>query len=164
MLDYEILDLDGQRSRRTIADALAVLESQAAFGQEDAAEIRVGIMPLRSDKSIGIVQIVYEVPCTEKSYVVPLPSAEYFRGTSADGHCERRRIQLLDSALVDAKGNVRLANGETVRAVEVEPARLPLASTKLEWRVVHLAIGCCWTAEDAPFTEREVREKCYRPL
>jgi hypothetical protein len=164
MRDYQILELDGKRSRRTIADALAVLEMRAAFGQEDIAEIRVRMMPLRPDKSVGIVQVVFDVPCSENSYAIPLPSAEYFRGMSADGHRKRHRIELLAGALTDAKGNVRLGNGDAMRAVEVEPARLPLAPTKLDWRIIRLAIACCWTAEDAPFSEPAVHEACYRPL
>ena len=41
---------------------------------------------------------------------------------------------------------------------------MPLKPTELDWRIVHVAIACCWTARDAPFSEREVREKCYRSI
>jgi len=164
MRAYEILDQDDQRRRRTVADALAVLESQAAFGREDKAEIRVGTMSLVQTKDVRTVLVLFDLPGSEKSYAVPMPSAECFRGTAADDRRERHRIEHLDRGLVDANGGVRLANGATMRAVEVEPARLPLAPTELDLRIVHLSIACCWMAKDAPFTEREVRAKCYRSV
>jgi hypothetical protein len=101
------------------------------------------------------------LPAARKASPSRCPSAECFTGTSADDCRGRRPIEHLDGGLLDAKGIVRLANGETIRAVEVEPARLPLTPTKLDWRILHLTIACCWMAENAPFTEREVRAKCF---
>ena len=40
MRNYEILAAAGTACRRTVADALSVLESQAAFGDDDTAQIR----------------------------------------------------------------------------------------------------------------------------
>ena len=120
-------------------------------------------MPLRPDKSVGIVQVVFDLPYTEKGYALPLPSAEYFRGVWVSGQRERLSVEMLNRATVDYRGNVTLANGDTLRAIEIEPARSPRNPTMLDWRIVHIALRCCWTAENAPFTEREVREKCYPP-
>lgn len=162
MRTYEILDLAGQRSRRTIADALAVLQSLAAFGEHDRAEIRVGLMPLVPRKYVGLAQIVFDVPCSEQSYAVPLPSAEFFRAYSVEGQRERYGIELLDRGIVDGRGNVRLADGQTLRAIEIEPTRLPLKPTALDWRIVHLAIECCRVGENSGAFS--AREKCYRAL
>jgi len=123
--------------RRTIMDALAVLESEAAFGEEDIAEIRVGLMPLAPRKHVGLVQTVFDVPCSERSYAVPLPSAEFFRAYSIEGQRERYGIELLDRGIVDARATVRLADGKTVHATHIEPVRLPLNPTELDWRIVH---------------------------
>ena len=89
MRNYEILDLDRLRNRRTIADALAVLESQAAFGEDDTAEIRISVVSLAPGKCVGLVQVMFDVPCSEKSYAVPLPSAEYVHARRTNGHRER---------------------------------------------------------------------------
>ena len=138
--------------------------SKATFGEGDTAEIRVKMMPLRPDKYVGIVQVVFDVPCTEKGYAVPLPSAEYFGGIWADGRRERVAIEFLDRATATCNGEVSLTDGEHVYAVEIEPMRLPLNPTVLDWRIIDVALACCWTSEDAPFTESEVRQECYRSL
>jgi hypothetical protein len=164
MRNYEILDLDRPRDRRTIADALAVLESQAAFGDDDTAEIRIALMSLAPRKCVGLVQVMFDVPCSDKSYAVPLPSAEYCYGSWTNGDRERYHIELLDRGTVDTRGDVWLTDGGTIHAVEIEPARLPLRPTFLDWRLVHVALDCCWTERAIPFSEREVHEKCYRPI
>jgi hypothetical protein len=161
---YEILDLAGLRQRRTLADAIAVFESQAAFGSDDKAEVRIGLIPLAARKSVGLVQVVFDIPGSDKSYAVPLPSAEFFRAQSPRGLPVRSSIDSLHQAIVDARGNVLLPNGQTASGVEIEPTHLPLKPSDLDWRIVHVALECCWIAKDAPFTEREVHEKCCRSI
>lgn len=125
-------------------------------------------MPLAPSRNVGVIAVVFDVPGSDKGYAVALPSAEFFEGSWTSGLRERNHAELLDRGLVDAAGGVRLANGETVHAVEIEPARLPLTPTKLDWRIIHVAIACCRTSEAASPSEREnerrVREKCYRPV
>src|ERR1700728_3146756 len=104
MRTYEILDLAGLRKRRTIADVLAVLEDQAAFGKKDLAKIRIGSMPLAPGKCVGLVQVIFDDPGSEKSYAVPLPSSEFFRTSSANGQNKRHSIVLLNRGRVDAQG------------------------------------------------------------
>jgi hypothetical protein len=116
MRNYEILDLDRLRNRRTIADALAVLESQAAFGEYDNAEIRIALAPLLPDKCVGLTQVIFDGPCSDKSYAVPLPSAEYAYARDTNGQREQYSIEIIDRAIVNAKGNVRLASGATIQA------------------------------------------------
>lgn len=164
MRTYEILDLAGMRERRTVADALAILEAEAGFGEEDKAETRVGLVPLRPGQNVGLVQVVFDVPCSVKSYSVPLPSAEFFYAYSAERRRERYPIPLLDRGIVDARGVIALANRQTIRSVEIEPARLPLDPTDLDWRIVHVAVECCRTDKSDRFSEREVDNRCYRPL
>jgi len=96
MRSYEILEQASQSSRRTIADALAVLETEAAFGEDDTAQIRIGQLPLPSRETVGLVLVIFEVPCTDKGYAVPLPTATQFY---AD-HGSSRRV-LFDVGLFD---------------------------------------------------------------
>jgi hypothetical protein len=72
MRSYEILAQASQSSRRTIADALAVLEAEAAFGEDDTAQIRIGHLRLPSGEIVGLVQVVFDMPYTNKGYAVPV--------------------------------------------------------------------------------------------
>jgi len=61
MRSYEILEQASQSSRRTIANALAVLETEAAFGEDDTAQIRIGQLPLPSRETVGLVLVIFEM-------------------------------------------------------------------------------------------------------
>lgn len=168
MTACEILDLDSLNNRRTVGDAIAMLQSCAGFGDEDTAQIHVLLMPLAPNKDVGAIAAVFEVPYGDKAYTVPLPSAEFFTGRLKNGARIRRHVKLLHQAIVDPAGWVRLRNGETLRSVEIERARLPLAPTELDRRIVRVALTCCRTSEAPSPSEREnqrrVVEKCYRRL
>lgn len=168
MTNYEILDLDGLRKRRTVADAIAVLQSGATFGDDDTAQIRVELMRLAPGKDVCAIVVVFSVPCSDKAYTVPLPSAKFFTAYFGNGVRSRSPVKLLHQAIVNPAGWVRLSNGETVRAVEIVPARLPLTPTELDRRIVRVALACCRTLEIPSPSEREnqrrVVEKCYRRL
>jgi hypothetical protein len=145
MPQYERLCEAGRISRRTLADAIEVLHQKAGFGDNDRAEIAIGLLKLPSAEVVGLVQIIFDPQIGDKAYVVALPTSKQFKAYRANA---RQRscfdIAELDGAVVDGSGNVLLANGIALRAVAVIPARLPLAPTELDWRIVHqtlLAIG-----------------------
>jgi hypothetical protein len=168
MENCEILDPAGMNKRRTLADALTVLESLAGFGDDDAAQIRVMPIPLAPGRAVGAMAVVFEVPCSDRGYAVPLPTAEFFTAYGSNGLRVREPVKLLDQARVDATGRVCLANGELLRGLEVKPVRLPLEPTELDWRILGVALRSCRTSGAPSPNEREnerrVIEKCYRPL
>lgn len=137
MRSYEILGQASQSSPRTIVDALAVLEKEAAFGEDDTAQIRIGQLQLPSRETVGLVLVVFDMPCTDKGYAVPLRTAKQFYADHGSSRRVLFDVGQFDEAVADWKGNVFLTTGETLRAVEVVPARLPLKHTKLDWRIVH---------------------------
>ena len=153
MRSYEILGQASQSSRRTIADALAVLEAEAAFGEDDTAQIRIGHLQLPSGETVGLVLVVFDMPCTDKGYAVPLPTATQLYADHGSSRRVLFDVGLFDEAVADGKGNVFLTTGETLRAVEVVPARLPLKPTDLDWRIVHATVECV-----------EKKQSCYRGL
>lgn len=139
MRHYVRLCENERASRRTIADAVAVFEKEAAFGRGDAATIHVRRMLLPSREIVGIVLLIFDIPCSEKSYVVSLPSSTHFYSYgSADMQSD---IILLHGAVVDSRAAVVLADGTSLRAVELVPARLPLEPTELDYRIVHATIA-----------------------
>jgi hypothetical protein len=114
MRSYEILGQASQSSRRTIADALAVLETEAAFGEDDTAQIRIGHLRLPSRETVGLVLIVFDMPCTDKSYAVPLPTAKQFYADNGSSRRVLFDVGLFDEAVADSMGNVFLTTGETL--------------------------------------------------
>lgn len=135
MRNYERLLEDKRTSRRTVADAIAVLEQSAAFGSGDTATIQVGRLPLPSGVVAGLVHVIFDVPFSEKSYVVSLPTSTYFYSRSCHG--VRLDIGMLHKATADSRGEVVLPTGTSLCAVELVPARLPLEPTELDYRIVH---------------------------
>jgi hypothetical protein len=154
MPQYERLSEERRNSRRTIADAIEVLHDKAGFAERDHAQIRIGPFRLPSGEVVGLVQICFDSLTNDKVYVVSLPSSRQFYGrrpNSPEGG--RFDIEQLHGAVLDETGHVLLTDGETLRAVEVIPARLPLEPSKLDWRIVHHTISYIGA-----------EERCYRSL
>jgi hypothetical protein len=138
MPQYERLCEEGRISRRTMADAIEVLHEKAGFGDNDRAEISIGLLKLPSAEVVGLVQITFDPQIGDKAYVVSLPTSKQFKAYRTNA---RQRgcfdIAELHGAVLDGSGNVLLANGIALRGVEVIPARLPLEPTELDWRIIH---------------------------
>jgi hypothetical protein len=142
MTQYERLSEENRNSRRTIADIIEVLRNEGGFCDDDRAQIRVGLGKLPSAEVVGVVQILFDRPSDDRGYVVSLPTSTHFRARSPNSsRCDRFDIQILDKATVDSTGNVLLADGSALCAVEVVPCRLPVTPSKLDWRIVHYTIS-----------------------
>jgi hypothetical protein len=158
---YERLAEGCRTSRRTVADAVAVLQDYAGFSENDRAEIRIGGLRLPSAEVVGLVQIVFDRPDCDKSYLVSLPTSRLFRGRRlGTRQYDRFNIELLDDAVLDGGSNVRLTDGTLMCAVEVFPARLPLAPTALDWLIVYRTIRFV----DAKENGFDPKERCFRLL
>jgi hypothetical protein len=142
MPQYERLCEEGRISRRTMADAIEVLHEKAGFGDNDRAEISIGLLQLPSAEVVGLVQIIFGPQISDKAYVVSLPTSKQFQAYRTNA---RQRVCFdiaeLDGAELDGTGKVLLANGIALRTVEVIPARLPLKPTKLDWRIIHYTLS-----------------------
>src|SRR5689334_10601226 len=78
MRKYTLLSEENVQRRRTVADALNVLE--AAIGAWDSMGARIEVGPLRlpAGKLVGLVSVIYDVIGGNESYVVRLPTATQF--------------------------------------------------------------------------------------
>ena len=142
MPQYERLCEEGRISRRTMADAIEVLHEKAGFGDNDRAEISIGPLKLPSAEVVGLVQIIFDPQFGDKAYVLSLPTSKEFKAYRANARQrERFDIAELHGAILDGRGAVLLTNGTALRAVEVIPARLPLAPTELDWRIIHQTLS-----------------------
>jgi hypothetical protein len=154
MRKYERLLEEGRNSRRTIADALEVLRSVAAFNEHDRAEICIGLLRLPSGDVVGLVDVCFNAPLREKACRVSLPTSGAFRAI-CEGSARRDDFEIarLDGAVVGADATVLLSDGTRLRAVEVLPAPLPYEPTGLDRRIVHHAISSAGA-----------EQRCYRSL
>lgn len=154
MQHHEFLRQQERGQRRTVADAVDVLDREGGFESTDFAEIQIGLLSLPSRDKVGLVNVLFDSHTRGKTFVVSLPTAAGF-DAKCKGENDARKFNIseLDGAQVDSNGIVRLPGGMVIRAVEVLPAELPLNPSDLDWRIVHHVIAIAG-AED----------KCYRSL
>jgi hypothetical protein len=154
MQHHELLREEERNQRLTVSHAIDVLANDADFGDDDFAEIQVGILPLPSRDKVGLANVFFDSHTLGKTLVVSLATSAGFRA-KCQGEADARRFSIfeLDGAKVDNNGIVRLSSGLMLRAVTVIPAKLPLKPSELDYRIVHLVISIIG-AED----------RCYRSL
>lgn len=138
MKEHERLAEPDRHLRRTAMDALEVLRKEVGFQDDDQAEFHVGLMELLSDDKVGVVDIKFERPTRKTVCCVSLPTSTHFVAKMERQTFFRRfEITRLDHARIDGRGHVRLSDGGKLRALEIEPERLPVKPSDLDWRIVH---------------------------
>ena len=141
MLTYVRLAEPDRTKRRTAMDALEVLRKQAGFQDNDTAQFHIGLMRLPSGEKVGLVDIRYHNPASDTVNCVSLPTSRHFSAIPTGFPVSRRfEIFRLNLARVDGVGRVQLEDQIELRALEVEPARLPVQPSDLDWRIVHLTL------------------------
>jgi hypothetical protein len=154
MKHYERLREDERNQRLTVSHAIDVLANDADFGDDDFAEIQVGILPLPSQEIVGLTNVFFDSRALGKMLVVSLATSAGFWAIR-QGEVEACWFSIfeLDGAKVDNGGLVRLSGGAIVRAVTVIPAKLPLKPSELDFRIVHHVISIIGA-----------QDRCYRSL
>lgn len=111
--------------RRTIADAMEVLRKNG-FMDHDQAAILVGPLELPSGEMVGLPNLFFPSVERQSMLIVSLATSKRF-WARREGHpgLEQFDIFQLDRAYVRVDGTAVLADGEKIRAVTVDPARLP---------------------------------------
>jgi hypothetical protein len=145
--------LDEERaSRRTVADAIELLRQGANLQTDDHAQIHVGLLALPSSQVVGLIDIQFEDFGGDLVHCVSLPTSGQFRAICQhSARIETYDILRLVCASVNGAGQVTLADGAVVHAVEVLPVYLHYEPSNLDWRIVHHVIAIAG-AED----------RCYR--
>jgi len=164
MKEHERLAEAERHLRRTAMDVLEVLRKEAGFREEDRAEFHIGLMQLPSRDKVGLVDIRFDSPARKTVCCVSLPTAGHFSAIPHGFPVSRRfEIARLDRARIDGRGHVQLDDGSEMRALEIEPARLPIEPSDLDWRIVHLTLELvgakdCYRSlrEDFPPDERDI--------
>lgn len=140
MPPFVILGSKDRRSRRTIADCLEVVSGHVDLSTLDEIKLQIGSLRLPSGQIVDLSLVRFHAH--DAIYVVSLPSSTEFTALPEGGHQrERFNITQLHGSAVDAQGNVSLAKGGILRAVEVIPTPLPLKPTNLDWRIIHATLS-----------------------
>jgi hypothetical protein len=132
---------------RTLADALNKLHERGALSEDGQAEVRIAPMQLPDGSTSAAVTV------SAFGRSVLMPSATHFTAKDMSGALLRREISALAAAVSDADGNVQLADGSSVRAVELERVRLTYKLTLEQENILRCVIKVL-NAED----------RCYRPI
>jgi hypothetical protein len=134
---FEILAEEDRRKRRTLADALEVLRTDANFQEGDAAEIRLGTLKLPSSEIVYLVYVSFRSTIHQKTFLVSLPTAGGVRARFLDDpKLQELEIERLNGAIANGRGDVWLSDGAQIRSVEVIPALLPYEITPLDWTII----------------------------
>jgi hypothetical protein len=127
--------------RLTIADGMEVLRKNG-FSDHDEAAVVVGALELPSGEVVGLPNLYFPSAELQTMLIVSLATSKHFSAVrEGQPKLERFPIFQLDGAGARGDGTVELSNGEKIRAVTVEPARLPYAISKLDWRIIHQTIS-----------------------
>ena len=140
MSEYEVLGEKEWKKRRTIADAIDVLQKSVGFDGDDRGQIQLGRMRLPSGDVVSLTWVSFESAAHRKTFIVKLPTALKFKATSQD-ELLIDDIGRLEGATLDEKGNVELQDGTLMRAVEITPALLPYEISSLDRAIVALTIS-----------------------
>ncbi|MGY4334513.1 hypothetical protein ACVWWG_008930 [Bradyrhizobium sp. LB7.2] len=138
MLRFESLQDDKREDRRSMADAINLLQPDGTW----KGEIQVRGLNLLSEEIVGLVAVFVENAAAQTTSIVTLPSAKQFRARRYESQeFEEFDIFRLDRATFDGSCNVGLVDGTRLRAVEVIPALLPYNVTDLDWCILHHTIA-----------------------
>jgi hypothetical protein len=119
-------------------------------------------MRLPSGEKVGLVDIRFDSP--HRKTVCCVPVATHFTAIP-DGFPVSRRFQIarLAKARIDGGSHIQLDDGGQLRALEIEPACLPIKPSNLDWRIVHLTLELvgardCYRSlrEDFPSDQRDM--------
>ena len=164
MKEHERLAESDRHLRRTAMDALEVLRKEVGFQDDDRAEFHIGLLRLVSGDKVGLVDIRFDYRARKSVCYVSLPASTHFVAIQ-DGKTFFRRFEItrLNHAQIDGRGHVRLRDGSKLRALKIEPERLPVEPSDLDWRIVHLTlefVGArhCYRSlrEDLPPDQRDM--------
>ena len=133
-----LLGYDTLTSRRTVADALELLEKKAGFREGDQGDIGVHGRRMPSGEVLGFFAVNFFSTVTQTTYHVGFPAAQK---VFAWRHQDQQRYQMdifeINGARVDSQGRIALTTGVMIYALEVipvprnEPSDLDLVSLRL---------------------------------
>jgi hypothetical protein len=140
---------DGKSYLLSIADAIETLSDEAGFQLGDQARITCGDLRLPSGETVVLTGLLFERG-NRHLYSVWLQTSKICRARCQSELLDLETAELAD-AIVNIDGNVTLIDGRVIRAVQINPAKLPYAISDRDWQIVHAAISAA-KAEHCSYT------------
>lgn len=141
---------DGRTSMRSLADAIEKLRELYGI-DADSFSVRTSPLRLQTGELTAVVALLG--PDRAKRHAVMLPSSARFYGVTTLGARVELGTHRLDEALVDLEGNVELADGTYLHAVELVPTPIRPELSEQQRRIVELAVIFVGA-----------QDLCYRPI
>jgi len=113
--------LDGRNSVRTLADALSKLQEVGGLAKHGTVLIQVARLEFPDGSDPGQVAVTPAKPGPGGRWTVLIPLASSFSATGTLGERRTFAIDDLNQAVSDPEGNVQLADGTCVHALELVP-------------------------------------------
>lgn len=143
-----IREFDGRKSLRSIVDALEKLDELDGLLDKEKATIRAMGLRLPDGRLTAFVSVSGPKRPDGAMAVVLMPSAARFRAKSIGGVRQTYPVPILDQALIDSEGNVRLANGAVLTQIDFIPAPAHYDLTARDRAIVLLTVVCLGVHEE----------------
>jgi hypothetical protein len=147
------VEYDGRKSMRSLADALTKLRAEHHLDEGQKVTIQTMGVRLPDRRLSGFVWVFGPQRSDGARMVIFMPSSARFSGRDTLGDNHTYMISELDDATSDSDGNVQLADGRFLHAIELIPAPAHYDFSLTERRIVQAALS---------FTD--LGHQCYRAL
>jgi hypothetical protein len=139
---YVPLAEGNKHNRRSLADAIELLNAHAGFHTNDRATIRTSQLLLAAKEPIFQLCVIFQGPGSDVTFLVSLPASSHCTTVASETNAlETIGTFNLDDASVDYYGNVVLTNGTQLKAVGVIPTPLPYELSELDGHILRHTIG-----------------------
>jgi hypothetical protein len=140
LLGYPYLEYDGRQTMRSLADALTKLRELGDLSDNENVEIKTMGLRLPDGRLSGTVLVLGPWQLDGTRRVIFMPSSSKFSAKTTLGDRWTYAIPALDNATSDSEGNVELANGQFLHAIDLIPAPAHYDLTRTEELIVIGAI------------------------
>ena len=144
---------DGRRDMRSLADALAKLRELDGFSDGGNFEIKTMEILLPDRRALGLMAVLGPRHHDESGWIIRMPSAVKFTARTTIGTLQTYDIALLNDAISDSDGNVKLAGGQFLHQIDLIPAPIPCDFTATDDETVRHALKFL-----------QVEDRCYLPI
>jgi hypothetical protein len=153
IVGYPFIEYDGRKTMRSLADALTKLGEKNNLCDDENVDIMTMGMRLPDGRLSGVVIVLAPQRTDGTRMVILMPSSAKFFARTTMGDRQIYLISELDNATSDSEGNVKLADGRFLHAIELIPAPAHYDFTPTDHDIVRAALAFM-----------ELRHQCYRLL
>jgi hypothetical protein len=126
-----------KHNRRSLADAIELLNAHAGFHTNDRATIRTSQLRVAAKEPIVQLYVIFQSLSSKVTFLVSLPASSHCTSMAPETNTFETIATLsLNDALVDYWGNVVLTDRTQLKAVGVIPTPLPYELSNLDCQIL----------------------------